>query len=137
MILTRRQALVTAAGGLLAGCDTVASSDIGQRALFSAEDGHRILQRAVTDRTALAPEFRDDQRSPFFRPNGTRNPNTPDYNASAATGFADWRVRIDGLVAARSTCRWPICAPCPRERRSPVTTVSRGGARSASGPGRG
>ncbi|KQN19571.1 molybdopterin-binding protein [Sphingomonas sp. Leaf33] len=98
MILTRRQALVTAAGGLLAGCDRVASSDVGQRLLGSAEDGHRVLQRALTDRTALAPEFRADQRSPIFRANGTNNPNTPDYNASAATGFADWRVRIDGLV---------------------------------------
>lgn len=99
MILTRRQALVTAAGGLLAGCDRVASSDLGRRILFSGEDAHRVLQRAVTDRTALAPEYRADQRSPIFRANGTRNPNTPDYDAHAARRFADWRIRIDGLVA--------------------------------------
>ena len=99
MILTRRQALVTAAGGLLAGCDRVTQTEVGRRILFSAEDGHRSLQRALTDRTALAPEYRADQRSPIFRSNGTRNPNTPDYNAHAANRFADWRIRIDGLVA--------------------------------------
>ncbi|MHA6721492.1 molybdopterin-dependent oxidoreductase [Sphingomonas sp. RS2018] len=100
MIVSRRTALVgSLASGLLAGCDRVASSDIGRRALFAGEDAHRVLQRGLTDRTALAQEFRPDQRSPVFRANGTRNPNTPDYNASAARNFADWRIRVDGLVA--------------------------------------
>jgi DMSO/TMAO reductase YedYZ molybdopterin-dependent catalytic subunit len=99
MILTRRSALVVGAGGLLAGCDAVGNSAIGRRVLFSGDDAHRILQRGITDRTALAREFRPDQMSRVFRSNGTRNPNTPDYNTAAAGNFADWRIAIDGLVA--------------------------------------
>ena len=36
--------------------------------------------------------------SPNFRVNGTRNPNTPDYNAHVAGRFTDWRVQVGGLV---------------------------------------
>ncbi|SOB79742.1 DMSO/TMAO reductase YedYZ, molybdopterin-dependent catalytic subunit [Sphingomonas guangdongensis] len=103
MILTRRRALVgglaAGAGGLLAGCDAVQGTDIGRKLLLSGEPATQALQRALIDRTALAPEFSADQRSPIFRANGTRNPNTPTYNASLAQNFADWRIRIDGLVA--------------------------------------
>ena len=101
MILTRRSALVVGAGGLLAGCDAVGKSDLGRRVLYAGDDAHRILQRGITDRNALAREFRPDQLSPVFRSNGTRNPNTPDYTTAAATNFADWRIAIDGLVAGR------------------------------------
>lgn len=103
MILTRRSALVgglaSGAGLALSGCDAVGSSDLGRRILFSGDDAHRILQRGITDRRALVPEFRADQLSPVFRSNGTRDPNTPDYAAQAANRFADWRIAIDGLVA--------------------------------------
>ncbi len=99
MIVTRRALIGTLAGGLVAGCERVQSSTTGRDILFRAEDAHRWLQRAIVDRTALAREFAPEQMSPVFRPNGTRNPDTPDYNAHAATGFADWRVAIDGLVA--------------------------------------
>ena len=99
MILTRRSALMVGAGGLLTACDAVGDSAIGRRVLYAGDDAHRILQRGITDRTALAREFAPDQMSPVFRSNGTRNPNTPDYNASAANRFADWRIAIDGLVA--------------------------------------
>ncbi|WP_326524911.1 molybdopterin-dependent oxidoreductase [Sphingomonas sp.] len=99
MILTRRSALVVGAGGLLAGCDAVGNSAIGRRVLRAGEDAHFALQRGLTDRTALAREFRPDQMSPVFRSNGTRNPDTVGYNAHAARDFADWRIRVDGLVA--------------------------------------
>ena len=36
--------------------------------------------------------------SPVFRVNGTHDPNTPDYNTHVASRFADWRVRVGGLV---------------------------------------
>ncbi|URW75699.1 molybdopterin-dependent oxidoreductase [Sphingomonas donggukensis] len=102
MILTRRAALVggvaSGAGLVLSGCDAVGSSDLGRRILFSGDDAHRILQRGITDRTALAREFGADQMSPVFRSNGTRDPATPDYAAHVASRFADWRIAIDGLV---------------------------------------
>jgi DMSO/TMAO reductase YedYZ molybdopterin-dependent catalytic subunit len=98
MILTRRS-LVAGTAALLAGCDRVIEQPTARRILFLGEDMHRGLQRALTDRNALAPEFRSDQRSPFFRPNGTRDPGTPDYQTLRAGRFADWRLSIDGLVA--------------------------------------
>ncbi|MES2338838.1 MAG: molybdopterin-dependent oxidoreductase [Pseudomonadota bacterium] len=102
MILTRRTALVgglAGAGGLLAGCDTVGDSAIGRNVLYSGDTLHRVLQRGVTARTALAREFAPENLSPVFRANGTRNPNRPDYNAAVAENFANWRIAIDGLVA--------------------------------------
>lgn len=102
-IITRRAALTGIATGgtglLLAGCDTVASTPATRDVLFSGERFHRLFQRAITDRGALAREFTPEQMSPVFRSNGTRNPNTPDYNALAAGNFVDWQIMVGGLVA--------------------------------------
>ncbi|UVO51424.1 molybdopterin-dependent oxidoreductase [Sphingomonas sp. SUN019] len=100
-ILTRRSLIVggtIGAGVLLSGCDKLAQNQQFRTILFKGEDMHRGLQRALTNREALAREFRPDQRSPVFRANGTRNPNTPDYNALAAGQFAAWRLKVGGLV---------------------------------------
>ena len=59
---------------------------------------HRVLQRGLTDRTALAREFSPEQMSPVFRANGTRNPTRP-IQRCGRENFADWRLAIDGLVA--------------------------------------
>jgi DMSO/TMAO reductase YedYZ molybdopterin-dependent catalytic subunit len=94
-VITRRSLLVGTGASLLAGCDSLTDSPV----LLSAEDAHRFLQRSITGRAALAREFRPEQRSPIFRVNGSANPDTPEYNALAANNFADWRLRVDGLVA--------------------------------------
>src|SRR3546814_17382803 len=60
---------------------------------------NRASQRALIDRNALAREFSRADLSPYFRPNGTRLPAGADYAAHAASGFADWRVKVSGLVA--------------------------------------
>jgi len=100
MILTRRKLMGSlAATGLLGGCDRLGDSPTFRDILFKAEDAHRLLQRSLTDRTALAREFGPDEMSPVFRTNGTSNPNTPGYRALAADGFADWRLAVDGAVA--------------------------------------
>ena len=100
MILTRRKLIggIAAAGGLFGGCDRLGDNPGFRKILFSAEDAHRFLQRSLTDRMALAREYRPDQMSPIFRTNGTNNPGTPDYQAHVDTGFANWRLRVDGLV---------------------------------------
>jgi len=67
--------------------------------LFSAANFHKWAQRSLMARDALAQEFRPDQISPFFRPNGTANPNTPEYKALWRRDFADWRLDVAGLVA--------------------------------------
>ncbi|WEK43843.1 MAG: molybdopterin-dependent oxidoreductase [Candidatus Sphingomonas colombiensis] len=99
MTLITRRSLIVGAPALLAGCDQIVQNPTARAILFKGEDMHRGLQRALTDRAALAPEFRADQRSPFFRPNGTSDPGTPEYAALAAGRFADWRLQVGGLVA--------------------------------------
>ena len=119
MILTRRHALIgglAAGSGLLAGCDAVGESGLGRDILYSGDTAHRILQRGLTDRTALAREYRPDQRSPIFRANGTRDPAQADYKAAAAENFANWRIAIDGLVAR------PLSISLPQLRSMPART---------------
>jgi DMSO/TMAO reductase YedYZ molybdopterin-dependent catalytic subunit len=87
-----------AAVGLLGGCDQVIKLPAARRILFAGEDMHRGLQRALSDRGALAPEFTAAQMSPIFRSNGTSNPNTPDYNGWVADRFAGYRLNIGGLI---------------------------------------
>jgi DMSO/TMAO reductase YedYZ molybdopterin-dependent catalytic subunit len=102
LIFTRRAlmgGLGAGAAGLLAGCDSLGNQPQVRKLLFSAENMHMWTQRALMDRNALVREFRPDQRSPFFRSNGTFNPNTPDYKALWRGGFADWRLTVDGMVA--------------------------------------
>jgi DMSO/TMAO reductase YedYZ molybdopterin-dependent catalytic subunit len=55
-------------------------------------------QRLVSDRTALAPEFSASDMSPFFRTNGNTMPGSDDYAGHVTNGFADWRLKVDGLV---------------------------------------
>ena len=98
MIIARR-ALLLGATAALTGCDRLARNETVRNALFSAENFHKWAQRSLMARDALAQEFRPDQISPVFRANGTANPNTPDYKAIWRTGFADWRLRVDGKVA--------------------------------------
>ncbi len=99
MRISRRSLLVTGAGGLLAGCDAAVRNPTVQSVLSRGDDAHRFLQRSILDRTSLAREFRADQMSPRFRVNGTADPGTPDYAAHLASRFADWRLKVDGLVA--------------------------------------
>ena len=98
VFLTRRAMVVGAAATLLPGCDRLARDEHFREALFSAENLHRWTQRALIDRNALAREFSASDVSPVFRANGTRNPNSEDYKALWRTGFANWRLQINGLV---------------------------------------
>ena len=90
--------LLGGGGLLLAGCDKVAQIPTARRILFAGEDIQRGLQRALLDRGALAPEFTRAQMSPVFRSNGTANPGTAAYQALVDSRFADYRLRVGGLV---------------------------------------
>jgi DMSO/TMAO reductase YedYZ molybdopterin-dependent catalytic subunit len=101
-LLTRRTLIAGSAAGaglLLSGCDKVAEVPALRKILFSGEIMNQGLQRALSNRSALAPEFSASEMSPRFRVNGTHNPNTPDYTAMVAENFAHWRLQIGGLVA--------------------------------------
>jgi len=100
--LITRRALVaggaTGAGLLLSGCDKLIQNDSVRKLIYSEDGLHRSLQRGLSSHTSLAKEFSASEMSPVFRANGTRNPGTEDYNAHVANHFADWKLRVDGLV---------------------------------------
>ena len=102
-MISRRRTIIglsASAGGLLiAGCDKLSGNADFRETLRLGEKLTYRAQRLITDREALAREYRPDQRSPVFRANGTRMPGGDSYAAHASSKFANWRLRIDGLVA--------------------------------------
>jgi DMSO/TMAO reductase YedYZ molybdopterin-dependent catalytic subunit len=98
-----RRGWLTAAGasvgGLwLAACDRLTQNPASLKVLQSAEGLTRRAQRLVTDRKALAREFPPALISADFKPNGSTDPGDIDYRRHRATGFADYRLVVDGLV---------------------------------------
>jgi DMSO/TMAO reductase YedYZ molybdopterin-dependent catalytic subunit len=96
--MRRRGLLAGLAALAVGGCGKVADSSAGRSLFEAAGEWHRRVQRALTGRTALAPEFDRSQVSPFFRGNGSVSIDTPAYAAALANGFADWRLSVTGLV---------------------------------------
>jgi DMSO/TMAO reductase YedYZ molybdopterin-dependent catalytic subunit len=90
--------LFTASAAVIAGCDRLSRGSWTPKLLRSGEVANRVTQRALTSRNGLAQEFSESDLSPEFRSNGTANPEDDDYQRSAAAGFADWKLRVDGLV---------------------------------------
>ena len=115
-LITRRAALVgglTGAGlagaGLTAGCSRVLPVDKltqdghVQHILANAQGWDHHSQRWLQGGGSLAREFRPADISAHFKPNGTLHPAGDAYARSLAAGFADWRLRIDGMVARPMT----------------------------------
>ncbi len=118
----RRGFLLRAAGGLaalsLGGCDDSLSQnpkfiDI----LESAENLTRVTQKAITGAQALAPEYSEADISTDFRANGTTDPGDDKYKALAKNNFADYRLKIGGLVEAPAQFSLAVFA------RAPVTNA--------------
>lgn len=102
MSTTRRRWLsglgAVAGGALLSACDKLTMNPGVQKTLASAEGLTRRAQRLVTNRAALAAEFPESKISPDFRANGSTAPGDRDYRALVESGFADWKLVVDGLV---------------------------------------
>jgi len=98
--LSRRKLLiglgVAAAAAPLAGCD--AGSPAALAVLEKAEALTKAVQRALIPRTALAVEYPPGAITPTFKPNGSIDPDDPDYVAARQAGFADWKLEVGGLV---------------------------------------
>ena len=99
MILTRRNLIVTAGAGLVAGCDRLGESPAFREVLRLGEKGNFAIQRSLQQRAALAPVFDRTQISPIFRVNGTHVPAGAAYAQHTAEKFVNWRLRVEGLVA--------------------------------------
>jgi DMSO/TMAO reductase YedYZ molybdopterin-dependent catalytic subunit len=98
---SRRQimAAFAAAGAAmgLAGCDRLSQSPSWLTTLDSAEGLTRRVQRALIG-GALAPEYSEGDISKVFKPNGSTEPDDPDYVAARNENFANWKLVVDGLV---------------------------------------
>src|SRR5579863_8376469 len=100
--VTRRRLMTAfaAAGGAigLGGCDRLSRSPDWLATLDSAESLTRSVQRALLgDRGALAPEYVEADISKVFKPNGSTEPDDPDYIQARGENFANWRLSVDGL----------------------------------------
>ena len=96
--MKRRGFLTVLGAAFVAGCNRVAESEPGKALLGAAERWHEGAHRLLTDRKALAPEYARHAISPFFRGNGSTDPQNGDYQAHVAQGFAEWRLEVRGLV---------------------------------------
>ena len=99
--VTRRRLLGAGAlglSGLIAGCDRINAAPGVRGLLEQVGDVHRVAQRALIGRTALAKEFAPADMSPIFRANGSTHVADPAYRAELGRGFAGWRLKVGGLV---------------------------------------
>lgn len=97
-LITRRQGLIAASALTLAGCDRLSHDPSVQRILAAGEAASRASQRALMVGRPLAHEFTTKDISRVFKANGSTSVAGEEYARWVETGFADWRLRIGGLV---------------------------------------
>ncbi|HZZ60798.1 MAG TPA: molybdopterin-dependent oxidoreductase [Roseiarcus sp.] len=102
LLMSRRSLLRgLAAGGLLplSGCSLDSRSPAVMNVLDRAEALTEAAQRALlAPRRALAREYPPGAITPYFKPNGSTDPENPGYVALRRSGFADWMLEVGGLV---------------------------------------
>src|SRR5262250_1277069 len=99
-LIDRRRLLLGSAGAALTlcGCDRVAQNDTTKHVLAIAEKVTSRVQRLISPPQVLAREYAEADLSPYFKPNGTSDPDDDDYQDAAGKGFADWQLEVGGLV---------------------------------------
>ncbi|WP_332717782.1 molybdopterin-dependent oxidoreductase [Pelagibacterium mangrovi] len=108
VVLNRRKFLTAsvagAAGLALAGCDQfdtlLRPGHPVRDTLASANELTYSVQRALLGREALAREFSESEIRQGMRPNGSTDPNSPEYLFLARNNFFHYRLEVDGLVEA-------------------------------------
>jgi DMSO/TMAO reductase YedYZ molybdopterin-dependent catalytic subunit len=100
-MIARRGLIGAGLGGLLlSGCDRVLNAPAVQDFIGQSEGLTRRAQRTLLAGQPLAREFTSKDLSPVFKANGSLMPSSDAYARLLAGGFADWRLMVDGLVAA-------------------------------------
>ena len=92
-------ALAAVGGLVLSGCDRLASEPRFRSVLDAANSLTYRVQRLLIGPHRLAPEYSEADISPAFRPNGSTDPQDEDYLNLLDRNFADWRLKVHGLVA--------------------------------------
>jgi DMSO/TMAO reductase YedYZ molybdopterin-dependent catalytic subunit len=117
--ITRRTAIVAgfgAAGALIYEVNDLTLDPRFGHVFRGVEDWTRLNQRALLAPGQFAREFAPADISPVFKANGTLNPGGDDYNRHVAENFANWRLRIDGMVA------YPMSLSVAELKRLPART---------------
>ncbi len=100
--VSRRSFLVRSAAvsgaAFLGGCDQLSQSPSFRDMLSKAEWLTKNVQRLVLSQRSLAREYSEADLSKHFKANGSTSVADPAYRAMAANGFADYALKIDGLV---------------------------------------
>jgi len=90
--------LAAASTALLGGCNDLSDQPWIRRVLDSAETLTRVTQQALLSPSDLAREYSEAELSADFKANGSTDPDGADYKAHAASGFANWKLQVGGLV---------------------------------------
>lgn len=104
LVFSRRGLIGAASAGLgglaLSGCDRLTQAPSVDHFVRGAQGLTLSAQRLLLAGQPLAREFAAKDISPVFKANGSTMPNDDAYLASMDGNFADWKLQIDGLVAA-------------------------------------
>ncbi len=106
LILNRRTFLTASAAGasslILAGCDQfdfVGNRGDQTRAILDRGNSLTLaVQRQLGVGSALARTYDEAEIRQPQRPNGSTDPQSPEYLAMVANNFADFRFKVTGLV---------------------------------------
>lgn len=102
-LITRRSlvASITVGGSsiMLTACTGPTYNASFQRTVLSAGEWLSYRIQRLIGANALAQEFSEHDLSPEFRTNGNTEPTSAEYQRLASSKFADWRLRVDGLVS--------------------------------------
>jgi DMSO/TMAO reductase YedYZ molybdopterin-dependent catalytic subunit len=98
-----RVSFCAAATLLLAGCEKLSQTDWFPKLLGAGESLNQKLHGVLGRRKAMAQEFSPADLSPDFRSNGTSVPENPQYQVMVANGFADYQLKVEGLVEKPAT----------------------------------
>ena len=100
--MNKRQFLQRTLAGVsalaVAGCDRLNMSPWFSKTLGLGEALNQGVHHLLGGRVSMAQEFSEADLSPTFRGNGSTNPDDAAYRAMAAEGFANWTLKVDGLV---------------------------------------
>src|SRR5450432_399312 len=93
-----RGAVAAAGAAVLSGCDKLSNNPSFVETLKSAQNLSHAAGRIVAPKPALAQEFSQSDVPASFRGNGTLDPTDADYKALQQAGFADYKLKVGGLV---------------------------------------